>query len=163
ACYRADLDVVHDRSATNTMEAPHTLSDLWGQRKRWRIGHVDVFQSRVREALGGNISLSDIGSVGRASAAMVGGALLLVGLSQIAALAVQGVLWAFLVPYVLSLAFVGGVWAKDAHDGRIGLPSPTVVLMPVIYVGHGGLTVKSFLEYYLTWEGEWYQVTKTGS
>jgi cellulose synthase/poly-beta-1,6-N-acetylglucosamine synthase-like glycosyltransferase len=161
ACYRADLDVVHDRSATNTMEAPHTLRDLWGQRKRWRIGHVDVFQSRVREALSGDFRLGDIGSVGRASAAMVGGALLLVGLSQIAVLTAQGVLWAFLVPYSVSLAFVGAVWAKDARDGRIGLPSPSVLVMPVIYAGHGGLTVKSFLEYYLTWEGEWYQVTKT--
>jgi hypothetical protein len=163
ACYRAELNVVHDRSATNTMEAPHTLRDLWGQRKRWRIGHVEVFQSRVRESLTGDVSLDDIGSVGRASAAMVGGALLLVGISQIAVLAYQGVLSALLVPYGVSLGFVGAVWAKDTHDGRIGLPSPTVFLMPVIYAGHGGLTVKSFLEYYLTWEGEWYQVTKTES
>jgi len=161
ACYRADLGVVHDRSATNTMEAPHTLRDLWGQRKRWRIGHVDVFQSRVREALNGDVSLGDIGSVGRASAAMVGGALLLVALSQMAVLAAQGALSAFLVPYAVSMAFIGGVWAKDAADGRVGAPSPSVLLMPVIYLGHGGLTVKSFLEYYLTWEGEWYRVTKT--
>ncbi len=163
ACYRAELNVVHDRSATNTMEAPHTLRDLWGQRKRWRIGHVEVFQSRIRESLTGDVSLDDIGSVGRASAAMVGGALLLVGISQIAVLAYQGGLSALLVPYGGSLSFVGAVWAKDTHDGRIGLPSPTGLLMPVLYAGHGGLTVKSFLEYYLTWEGEWYQVTKTES
>ncbi|MFP4174874.1 MAG: glycosyltransferase, partial [Halobacteriales archaeon] len=123
ACYRAELNVVHDRSATNTMEAPHTLRDLWGQRKRWRIGHVDVFQSRVREALSGDFRLSDLGSVGRASAAMVGGALLLVGLSQIAVLVAQGMLWAFIAPYAVSLGYVGTVWAKDAHDGLIGLPS----------------------------------------
>jgi cellulose synthase/poly-beta-1,6-N-acetylglucosamine synthase-like glycosyltransferase len=163
ACYRADLNVVHDRSTTNSMEAPHTVRDLWGQRKRWRIGHVDVFQSRVREALKGEVSLGDVGSVGRASAAMVGGALLLVVLSQIAVLAAQGALWALAVPYAVSLGFIGCVWAKDARDGRIGAPSPSLLLMPVIYVGHGGLTVKSFLEYYLTWDGEWYQVTKTES
>jgi biofilm PGA synthesis N-glycosyltransferase PgaC len=163
ACYRAELNVVHNRNATNTMEAPHTLRDFWGQRKRWRIGHVQVFQSRVREALKGGVRLNDIGSVGRASAAMVGGALLLVALSQILALTVRGVFSASLIPFGVTFAFVGAVWTRDAVDGRIGKPSPSIVFLPVIYLGHGALTVKSFLEYYLTWEGEWYQVTKTKS
>jgi hypothetical protein len=35
--------------------------------------------------------------------------------------------------------------------------------VPLVYVGHGVLTVKALLEYYLTWEGEWYRVRKVGA
>ena len=46
-CFRQGLDVKQSRNITNEMEAPHTLADLWGQRKRWRIGHIQVFQKAV--------------------------------------------------------------------------------------------------------------------
>ena len=163
ACNRADLPIVHDRSATNTMEAPHTYLDLWGQRKRWRIGHVQVFQSRLRELFDGDVRLGDLNSVGRASGAIVGGALLLVVVSHMVVLVSQGVESAALAPFGLLFATLCAVWTKDMRDGHLGLPSWTVFLAPTVYLLHGALTVKSSLEYYLTWEGEWYQVTKTGS
>jgi len=163
SCNRADLPITHDRSATNTMEAPHTLRDLWGQRKRWRIGHVEVFQSRVRELFDGEARLGDLSAVGRASGAIAGGALLLVVAAHIIVLVSQGVESAAVVPFGLLFATTAAVWTKDALDGHLGLPSWTVALAPTVYLLHGALTVKSSLEYYLTWEGEWYQVTKTGS
>jgi len=165
ACNRADLSIVHDRSATNSMEAPHTYRDLWGQRKRWRIGHVQVFQSRLRELFDGDVRLSELNSVGRASGAIVGGALLLVVMAHIAFLISQGVEGAAIAsaPFGVLFATFVGVWTKDSLDGHVGLPSWTVVLAPSVYLLHGALTVKSLMEYYLTWEGEWYQVTKTGS
>jgi len=163
ACNRADLPIVHDRSATNSMEAPHTYLDLWGQRKRWRIGHVQVFQSRIRELFDGELRLGDVSAVGRASGAIVGGALLLVVFAHILVLISQGVESAAFAPFGLLFATTAAVWAKDTRDGRVGLPSWTVALAPMVYLLHGALTVKSSLEYYLTWEGEWYQVTKTGS
>lgn len=163
SCNRADLPITHDRSATNTMEAPHTVRDLWGQRKRWRIGHVEVFQSRVRELFDGEARLGDLSAVGRASGAIVGGALLLVVVAHIIVLLSQGVESAAVVPFGLLFATTAAVWTKDMRDGHLGLPSLTVFLAPTVYLLHGALTIKSSLEYYLTWEGEWYQVTKTGS
>ncbi|MFP4633060.1 MAG: glycosyltransferase [Halobacteriales archaeon] len=163
SCYRAGLDVRQDRATTNTMEAPHSLKDLWGQRKRWRIGHVQVFNARLTEALEGNIEPREVGAVSRASGAIVGGALLLVGLAQVAALVSHGSWAAFAIPFGAAWLVVAAVWAKDARDGRIGRPYWTVVLLPLVYLGHGALTVKSLMEYYLTWEGEWYQVSKTGA
>jgi hypothetical protein len=145
------------------MEAPHTVRDLWGQRKRWRIGHVEVFQSRVRELFDGDVRLGDLSAVGRASGAIVGGALLLVVVAHIIVLVSQGVESAAAVPFGIPFATTAAVWTKDARDGHLGLPSWTVFLAPTVYLLHGALTVKSSLEYYLTWEGEWYQVTKTGS
>ncbi|MDZ7688332.1 MAG: glycosyltransferase family 2 protein [Halobacteriales archaeon] len=165
ACNNADLSIVHDRSVTNSMEAPHTYRDLWGQRKRWRIGHVQVFQSRVRELFDGDVRLGELNSVGRASGAIMGGALLLVVMAHIAVLVSQSVEGAAFAsaPFGVLFVVLAAVWAKDARDGRIGLPSWTVVFAPTVYLLHGALTVKSLTEYYLTWEGEWYQVAKTGS
>lgn len=165
SCNRADLSIVHDRSATNTMEAPHTVRDLWGQRKRWRIGHVEVFQSRIRELFDGDVRLGDLNAVGRASGAIVGGALLLVVMSHMLVLSMQGIEGAAFAsaPFAVLFATTAAVWAKDSKDGHLGIPSWTVFLAPTVYLLHGALTVKSSLEYYLTWEGEWYQVTKTGS
>lgn len=162
-CYRADLTVTRNRSAANTMEAPHTLRDLWGQRKRWRIGHVQVFHSRVEEALNGEIGPGDILSIGRAAGALVAGVFLLVFIAHVPLLLLLDIKSAFIVPYACVLAVIGSVWVRDYLDDHVGRPTWAIGLAPVVYFGHGVLTVKSFLEYYLTWEGEWYQVTKIGS
>ncbi|MUV87065.1 glycosyltransferase [Natronomonas sp. CBA1123] len=159
--YRADLTVRQNRRCTTTMEAPHTLRDLWGQRKRWRIGHVEVADARAREALDGDLGFSDLLSIGRAAGSMVAGALMLIVVAQVPFLVAQDVESAFLVPYGLVLAIVGSVWLKDVLEGRVVRPTWAVSLVPLVYLGHGVLTVKAFLEYYLTWDGEWYQVTKT--
>ena len=162
-CYRGDLTVTRDRSCANTMEAPHTVRDLWGQRKRWRIGHVQVFHSRIEEALNGEVGPGDVLSIGRAAGALVAGAFLLVFMSQVPLLLLLDVQSAFLVPYACVLSVVGSVWIRDYLDGHVGRPTWAICLVPLVYFGHGALTVKSFLEYYLTWEGEWYQVTKIGA
>lgn len=162
-CYRANLTVTRDRSCANTMEAPHTIRDLWGQRKRWRIGHVQVFHSRIEEALNGEVGPGDVLSIGRAAGALVAGAFLLVFMSQVPLLLLLDIQSAFVVPYACVLSVVGSVWIRDYLDGHVGRPSWAIGLVPLVYFGHGALTVKSFLEYYLTWEGEWYQVTKMGA
>jgi cellulose synthase/poly-beta-1,6-N-acetylglucosamine synthase-like glycosyltransferase len=162
-CYRADLTVTRNRGCANTMEAPHTLRDLWGQRKRWRIGHVEVFHSRLGEALDGQVGPGDLLSVGRAAGALGAGVFLLLFVSQVPLLVLLGVTSAFLVPYACIIAVVGAVWLRDYLDSHVGRPSWAICLAPLVYFGHGVLTVKSFLEYYLTWEGEWYEVTKLGT
>jgi cellulose synthase/poly-beta-1,6-N-acetylglucosamine synthase-like glycosyltransferase len=160
-CHRAHLTVTQNRRCTTTMEAPHTMRDLWGQRKRWRIGHVEVADARAREALDGELGFSDILSVGRAAGSMAAGSLMLIVIAQIPFLVAADVESAFVVPYALILGIVGSVWLKDTLEGRVDRPTWAVTLLPLVYLGHGVLTVKAFLEYYLTWDGEWYQVTKT--
>ena len=83
--------------------------------------------------------------------------------TQALLLAAQGVESALVVPYLAAFGLVGGVWLRDHLAGRVRRPGVGVLLVPLVYVGHGILTVKALLEYYLTWEGEWYQVTKIGA
>lgn len=161
-CYRANLTVVKNRRLTNTMEAPHTLIDFWGQRKRWRMGHVEVFDSRVRESVSGDFGLGDILSVSRAAGGILGGAFLLIFSTHVFLLVLIGFESAFLIPYASLLIVIGCVWYRDSIDGYIDPPSWHISLAPVVLLLHGILTVKALTEYYLTWEGEWYRVTKTG-
>lgn len=159
--HRADLSVTVDRQCTSSMEAPHTISDLWGQRKRWRIGHVEVCKNRIHEVLKGPGGPADLVAVGRALGAVLAGGILLVLTAQILMLLLLNPAPA-LVSFGCIFGMIASVWSRDLLDGRVGLPSWTIVLAPLVYLGHGVLTVKAVFEYALTWNGEWYQVTKTG-
>lgn len=165
AVHREGLEVVNDRRCTNTMEAPHSLRDLWGQRKRWRIGQLQVFHNRVNETVNGeerSVNARKVTSLARAFGAFAAGlSLVLVGV-HVAMLAASGVASGFLAPYLVMTATIGVVWTKDMRDGRVGRPPLTLALAPLVYLGHGLLTLKALLEYYLTWDGEWYQVAKSG-
>ena len=162
-CHSAGLTVRRRRDVANTMEAPHSLRDLWGQRKRWRIGHVEVVEARLRETAAAGVDAEDLLSVGRATGAVAAGAFLLVCFAQVLFLLLQGVEWAVALPYASVLGVVGGVWLRDHTRGRVGRPGVGLLLSPLVYLGHGVLTVKALLEYCLTWDGEWYQVTKIGA
>jgi len=160
-CHRADLTVTRHNRCTSRMEAPHTLHDLWGQRKRWRIGHVQVTHMRIREAFAGEMKRDDLVTLGRAVGTVLGGGALVVLAAQVLFLFFVDTSSA-LIPFACIFGLIGSVWLRDARDGRVGRPAWTVALAPLVYLGHGVLTVKTILEYALTWEGEWYQVTKTG-
>jgi hypothetical protein len=163
SCHRADLSVRHDRSYTNTMEAPHTLRDLWGQRKRWRIGQTQVFRARLSEAAKGDVGIGSIASVGRASGAVAVGLFLLVLSAHAFLLALGGFGSLLLIPAACAVLTVVGVWGKDFTKSRVGSLHPVFVFAPLAYLGHGVLTMKAVLEYHLTWEGEWYEVEKKGA
>ncbi len=164
AVHREGLEVVNDRRCTNTMEAPHTFRDLWGQRKRWRIGQLQVFHNRVNETVngGGSVDARKLTSLARAFGALAVGICLVLVAVHAGMLAASGTLSGFLTPYLVMTATVGVVWLKDMRDGRVGRPSLALALAPLVYLGHGVLTLKALLEYYLTWDGEWYHVAKSG-
>ncbi len=83
--------------------------------------------------------------------------------SKLLLLLVLGVESAFLVLATLLVATIGGVAWRDASDGRIDGLRWSVVLAPLLYPAFGVLTLKSLLEYGLSWDGTWYHVDKTGS
>jgi cellulose synthase/poly-beta-1,6-N-acetylglucosamine synthase-like glycosyltransferase len=161
-CFRANLDVQQTRSLTNEMEAPHTLSDLWGQRKRWRMGHIEVLVKALRGGFthgGWRGALSTC----RLATTLAAGLFLLALAAKILLLLVLDLEILFLVPLVaIALATLPVVLA-DRQAGHIPEASPAIGLIPLIYPGFGLLNIRSLLAYGLSWDGEWYQVDKTGS
>lgn len=163
ACYREGLAVRQARQCTNTMEAPHTLRDLWGQRKRWRVGQIEVLHATVRELLRGEVDRRGAISIGRMCSSLLGSLFTLALTSKLLLLLVLDVESAFLLPATILVATIGLVAWRDTRSGRIDGLRWSVVLAPLLYPAFGVLTLKSLLEYGLSWDGTWYQVEKTGS
>ncbi|WP_254767298.1 glycosyltransferase [Salinilacihabitans rarus] len=163
ACYREGLDVRQARQCTNTMEAPHTLADLWGQRKRWRVGQIEVLHATVGDLLRGRIGRRGLLSLGRMCSSLFGSLVTLVLASKLLLLLVLDVESAFLIPFTVLVATIGLVAWRDARDVRIDGLRWSVLLAPLLYPAFGILTLKSLLEYGLTWDGRWYRVEKTGA
>lgn len=163
ACYREGLTVRQARQCTNTMEAPHTLADLWGQRKRWRVGQIEVLHATVRDAVRGNVGRRGLISIGRMCSSLFGSLITLALTSKLLLLLVLDVESAFLIPFAVLVATIGLVAWQDRRNGRIDGLGWSVLLVPVLYPAFGVLTLRSLLEYGLSWDGSWYHVEKTGS
>ncbi|MEF8780828.1 MAG: glycosyltransferase family 2 protein [Haloferacaceae archaeon] len=161
-CYREGLAVRQSRNLTNEMEAPHTLRDLWGQRKRWRLGHIEVLFKALRGGyerggLRGKLSTARIVSSLAASVFLVALA------AKIALLLVLDLEAFFLLPFVAIGLAVAPVLYRDYEAGHVVDLTPALLLVPLVYPGFGLLTLRCGFEYLLSWNGEWYQVEKTGA
>lgn len=161
-CFRAGLNVRQSRNITNEMEAPHTLRDLWGQRKRWRLGHIEIFVKAVRGGydrggLRGKLSTLRIVSSLAASIFLVALA------AKIALLFVLDLETLFLLPMVAIGLTVAPVLYRDYRCGHVVALTPAIVLVPLVYPGFGILTIRCAFEYCLSWNGEWYRVEKAGA
>lgn len=161
-CFRAKLSVRQSRNITNEMEAPHVLGDLWGQRKRWRLGHIEVLLKAItggydRGGLRGKLSTLRIVSSLAASVFLVALA------AKVIMLLVLDLESFFLLPFVAIALTIVPVLAHDFRQGHVTELTPALALVPLVYPGFGLLTVRCTFEYFLSWDGEWYQVDKAGT
>lgn len=161
-CFRAGLSVQQSRNITNEMEAPHTFLDLWGQRKRWRLGHIEILFKALRGGykhggLKGKLSTLRIISSLAASVFLVMLA------AKILVLALLGLESFFLIPFLAIAVTVIPPFYRDYDRGHIPTLTPAMFLVPLVYPGFGILTIKCAFEYLFSWDGEWYQVDKAGA
>ncbi|WP_306061517.1 glycosyltransferase [Natronococcus wangiae] len=161
-CFREGLAVRQSRNITNEMEAPHTLRDLWGQRKRWRLGHIELFFKALtggyeRGGLRGKLSTARIIS-------SLGASVFLVTLAaKVAVLLVLDLEGFFLLPFVAIALTVAPILYRDYENGHVVELTPTMALVPLVYPAFGLLTIRCAFEYLLSWDGEWYEVEKAGA
>ncbi|THE65818.1 glycosyltransferase family 2 protein [Salinadaptatus halalkaliphilus] len=161
-CFRAGLSVRQSRNITNEMEASHDLGDLWGQRKRWRLGHIEVFFKAItgrydRGGLRGKLSTLRIVSSLATSVFLVALA------AKVLVLLVLDLELFFLLPFVAIALTIVPVLAHDVRQGHVAELTPALALVPLVYPGFGLLTIRCVFEYFLSWDGEWYQVDKVGA
>ncbi len=161
-CFRAHLDVQQARNISNEMEAPHTMRDLWGQRKRWRLGHIEVLIKALRGGykhggLRGKLSTFRIMSSLAASVFLV---MLAAKVAVLAFLELDLFFW---LPFAAIAITVAPIFYHDRQTGHVLTLTPAMLLVPLVYPGFGLLTIKCAFEYLLSWDGEWYQVEKAGT
>ncbi|ATW87298.1 cellulose synthase/poly-beta-1,6-N-acetylglucosamine synthase-like glycosyltransferase [Halohasta litchfieldiae] len=162
-CFRHGLDVRQARNYTNVMEAPHTLADFWGQRKRWRIGQVEVLDATLRGRLTDGPLHRRVLSLGRMVTSLGGSIFTVVILSKWSLLVLTDAELFYLLPIVAVAVLAMGVGLADSRSGSIDSVVPITLCAPLVYPVFGLLSIKSILEYTVSWDGTWYHVEKTGS
>jgi cellulose synthase/poly-beta-1,6-N-acetylglucosamine synthase-like glycosyltransferase len=160
-CYAKDIDVKTDRRCTNQMEAPHSLKDFWGQRKKWSIGHIDI----LAKALKGNYESGSVikGAIisYRAITVALIPIFLLIWVSKIALLILLDYNIVFITTIISSAlgTYIISFYDKDEEIDFIGSAGLlSFLIIPVT----GLIRAKSIFEYLLSWDGEWYEVEKGG-
>ena len=162
-CYRHDLSVRQARNYTSLMEAPHTLMDFWGQRKRWRIGQVEVLHATLMGRLTDGIRHRRWISISRMITSIGGSIFLLVLLSKVSVLVLVDATLFYLLPILATALIAAGVGLADTKAGDIDAVASIIVIAPFVYPVFGALMLRSILEYAVSWDGTWYRVEKTGA
>jgi len=162
-CFRHGLDVRQARNYTNLMEAPHTLRDFWGQRKRWRMGQIEVLHATLSGTLTDGPQFRRLLSLGRMITSLSGTIFTILIVSKLAVLVLFDAELLYLLPVIAAAVVAAGVGVADTRSGAVDAVAPIVCCGPLVYPVFGLLTIRSVIQYTLSWDGSWYHVEKTGS
>lgn len=158
-CYEADLDVVEQFEYASTIEGAHTAADWWGQRKRWMTGYAQVLHARVTACFSPRnyrTLLSPLICAG----SVLGNLFMLQLVSKAAVLVVNGGTGWMVLPAATLVGSALALRAYDTHAGRLDDIGVGYVLMPAVLPLYSLAGIKAVVEYLVSWEGEWYSVTK---
>ena len=162
-CYEADLDVVEQHAFSSTIEGAHTITDWWGQRKRWLTGYVQVLHDRVaacRSPQNYRTLLAPLICAG----SVFGNLFMLSLVPKAAVLVLEGAAAWLALPLVTLTAAALAMRAAAAREGRLETVGLGWLVTPVILPLYSLAGIKATVEYVTTWDGEWYSVAKgTGS
>lgn len=158
-CYEADLDVVEQFSGASLIEAAHTPTDWWGQRKRWMTGYAQVLHSLVadcRPRENYRTVLSPLICAG----SVLGNLFMLQLVSKAAVLVASGATGWLVVPLVVLVGSALALRAYDSRADRLDELGVGYLLVPAVLPLYSLAGIKALVEYCLTWQGEWYSVAK---
>ena len=159
-CFREGINIRQDRRITNLMEAPHSWKDFWGQRKRWRMGQIEILHKALKGGYNNNFSYRGVVSLARLVFSVVVGFLLLAMVPKFLILFLLDANTIYLPPLAASVILTGLVSLRDYKDRGIEYIGLKAFFTPIVFAVTGFIAVKSLAEYVLSWDGEWYRVTK---
>jgi GT2 family glycosyltransferase len=161
ACYEAGLDVVEQFSYASSIEAAHSLTDWWGQRKRWMTGYAQVLHALVVDCTAPR-NYRTLVSPAICAGSVLGNLFMLSLVPKMAVLVVNGVASWVLLP---ALTLIGAALAMRTYDARAGRLDGVGVgslVTPAVLPLYSLAGIKAVVEYLLGWDGEWYSVAKGG-
>jgi glycosyltransferase involved in cell wall biosynthesis len=159
ACYEANLDVVEQFSYASTIEGAHSVRDWWGQRKRWMTGYAQVLHSLVTDCVRPKNYRSVLSPL-ICAGSVFGNLFMLSLVSKAAVLVINGSASWIVLPASTLIASALAVRLYDAQFGRLDGVGVGYLMMPVVLPLYSLAGIKAFVEYLLTWDGEWYSVAK---
>lgn len=156
-CVEEDLSIVADHFSAPTLEeAPHTLRDWWGHRKRWLTGFLQVTRSNTKEATTGR----QIGPAIALLTALIFSFLALIMLGQTFGVLAHGEPRAILVTLGMFSIVSIVIRGYDRRTGTIDSLGigwlPSGLFFPLI----GAATCKVIVERINGKEEDWYSIEK---
>lgn len=159
-CYRNDVDVKMIHSKAVKEESVHSFRDWWGQRKRWMTGNIQVLHNMIK-MLPGNLTNHRIYISIILSIASIGGSLFLISLLPKFVIIIQrGDIWLAAAPALASYLAALPPRIMDYRNGRTDNIGFDFLLLPVTLPIFSLITIKASIEYFITWNGEWFSVEK---
>jgi cellulose synthase/poly-beta-1,6-N-acetylglucosamine synthase-like glycosyltransferase len=158
-CYRERLDVAELLDSPARIDAAHTITDWWGQRKRWMTGYSQVLHRLVATIRPVTDYRNVLATVICASTVM-GSVLMLTMLSKFAVLFVSGSKTLFVFPLSALTLVTLGIHVHDHSRGLVSAPSWYWLFVPLLLPVYSLSAIKAVFEYVFSWDGEWYRVTK---
>ena len=158
-CYKARLDVREQLTCPSRIEAAHTLSDWWGQRKRWMTGYAQVLHKLLATAR----PLTDyrnLTSAAICAGTLVGSLLMLSLISKFGVLVLVGARKLALLPLVVVVASTAVVRVHDWYHDTVNKLGWAWLVVPLVLPLYSLTAIKALSEYALSWDGDWYQVEK---
>ncbi len=161
-CYRNHLDVEEMLAYPSETEAAHSLGDWWGQRKRWMTGYAQSAVHLVGEALSPE-GYRDVLSAVIAAGTVGAGLFLLTLFPKFVVLGLVGRPLVAVGSLAAVVAVTLAVQLQDLGDGSVDRIGLTWLAIPLLFPLYSLVAVKALVEYLVSWEGEWYHVTKGAS
>jgi cellulose synthase/poly-beta-1,6-N-acetylglucosamine synthase-like glycosyltransferase len=158
-CYKADLDVEECLAAPSRIEAAHSLTDWWGQRKRWMTGYAQVLARQFRGLLPPR-QFRDCFAVAICASTVAGSVLMLTLLSKFLVLLLVAPEIVSLTPIAVAAGVALALRTIDAWRGHVDGVGWTWLLVPLVFPIYSLAAIKAVIEYPFTWDGEWYRVEK---
>jgi cellulose synthase/poly-beta-1,6-N-acetylglucosamine synthase-like glycosyltransferase len=161
-CYKTGLDVEECLAHPSRIEAAHSLTDWWGQRKRWMTGYAQVLARQLRGVLPPR-RFRDLSAVAICASTVLGSVLMLTVLSKFLVLFLVAPRVVSLAPVTVAIGVALTLRSIDAWRGHVDGVGWTWLLVPLVFPIYSLAAIKAVIEYPFTWDGEWYRVEKGGA
>jgi cellulose synthase/poly-beta-1,6-N-acetylglucosamine synthase-like glycosyltransferase len=158
-CYRERLDVAELLDDPARIDAAHTITDWWGQRKRWMTGYSQALH-RLVATMRPVTDYRNVLAAAICASTVVGSLLMVTMLSKFAVLFVAGSKGLFVAPLGAITLVTLGIHYHDYSCGLVGAPGWYWLFVPLLLPVYSLSAIKAVFEYVFSWDGEWYRVTK---
>ncbi|MFB6142855.1 MAG: glycosyltransferase family 2 protein [Halorientalis sp.] len=160
-CYTEGLDVREELARPSRIEAAHSLSDWWGQRKRWMTGYAQVLHRLVGD-LWPPAGYRDVTAAALCGGIVAGSLFMLSLLAKFGVLVLVGAQALVVAPVAAVVAVTGLVRVHDWRTGAVDGLGWAWLLVPLVFPLYSLTAIKAVVEYLSTWDGGWYRVEKEG-
>lgn len=159
-CFKNGVKTIKGYRFPTYVEAPHNFRDLWGQKKRWVLGQIQILHGNLSDLLKMQFSKKLIISTFIAGTGVFGNLMMLTLVPKFILLLLLGIDVTAIYPLMVLTLTGLIIRTYDYYSETVENIGWSWIFLVLVYPFYSFIMVKSLLEYIFTWKGEWYHVEK---